>query len=281
MRQVPGDPALVLLGPTATAGEVDAARRRLGLNASVITQYWLYLKRVATVDFATSFTTDGSAAHLLVTRIPATLELVSAAMIVGLVVGFPLGILAAYRRGKWQDGMISGASLVGQSLPPFWVGIMAILLFSRYLKLLPSGGSGGLDHLVMPALVLALPFMSIVMRLVRSGMLEVMNQNYIRTARAKGLPGRKVLSGHGIKNILIPVVTVVGLQVGFLLSGTVIIETVFAWPGIGSLLVQGIENRDYPVVQVTVLFIAIAFIMTNLFVDLLYGVIDPRIRSAQ
>jgi peptide/nickel transport system permease protein len=200
------------------------------------------------------------------------------AMLIAVGVSFPLGIGAALRPRSPVDSVVSVVSLLGQSVPNFWLGIMFILLFARSLRLLPSGGSESWAHLVLPAITLALPLIGVLTRLVRSGMLDVLEEDYVRTARAKGLPPRSVLVRHALHNMLIPVITVIGLQLGHLLGGAVIVETVFAWPGVGRLLVEAIGNRDYPLVQATILFITAGFVLINLLVDLSYGIIDPRVR---
>jgi ABC-type dipeptide/oligopeptide/nickel transport system permease component len=198
-------------------------------------------------------------------------------MILALLVSFPLGVIAALRPRSLLDRFVSFISLVGQSLPGFWLGIMLILVFARQLRWLPSSGSEGFKHLILPAVTLAMPLIGILTRLIRSGLLDVLYEDYIRTARAKGLNQRTVLTRHAMRNMLIPVVTVIGLQMGNLLGGAVIVETVFAWPGIGRLLVDAIFHRDYPLVQAAILFITASFILINLLVDISYVYLDPRI----
>jgi ABC-type dipeptide/oligopeptide/nickel transport system permease component len=197
-----------------------------------------------------------------------------------IVTSFPLGIAAARRRGGPIDSVVSVGSLIGQSLPTFWVGIMLILVFSRFLKIMPSGGSSSLKHLVLPAVTLALPLLGALVRLIRSGLLDVMGEPYIQTARSKGLSERAVTYGHALKNMLLPVVTLAGLQAGELLSGVVIVEVVFAWPGLGRLLVDAIFYRDYPIVQAAMVLVAATYALVNLAVDLMYVYLDPRVRHA-
>ena len=278
IRIVPGDPAAMMLGPGSTEEDVDRLRARLGLDAALPVQYARYLGDALRLDFGESLWLNRPVGQEVVSRVAATGRLALAAMVIGLLVSFPLGVLAALKQRTPVDGAISVVSLIGQSVPSFWLGIMLILVFARYLRLLPSAGSQTWQHLVLPATTLALPLVGVLTRLVRSGLLEVLYEDYVRTARAKGLAPRAVLTGHAMRNMLIPVVTVVGLQVGHLLGGAVITETVFGWPGIGRLLVDAISHRDYPLVQAAILLITGSFILINLLVDLSYGFLDPRIR---
>lgn len=278
VRIVPGDPASLMLGPGSTEQDVIALRERLGLNASLPLQYVRFLNGAARLDFGDSLWLNRPVGSEVASRIAATGRLAATAVALALVVSFPLGILAALRRRSPTDVLISLVSLIGQSVPSFWLGIMLILVFARQLRLLPSAGSDTWRHLVLPAITLALPLVGVLTRLVRSGLLEVLYEDYVRTARAKGLAPRTVLTRHALRNMLIPVVTVVGLQVGNLLGGAVIVETIFGWPGIGRLLVDAIFHRDYPLVQAAILFITAGFVAVNLLVDLSYGYLDPRIR---
>jgi ABC-type dipeptide/oligopeptide/nickel transport system permease component len=278
IRLAPGDPAQMMLGPSATEQELATVRTQLGLDRSLPVQYATYMWRVAGLDFGTSQRLNQPALNAIVERIPRTAQLTALAMAGAILLSFPMGILAAIRRDGPIDRVISILSLLGQSMPSFWIGIMFILLFARQLRMLPSGGAGGWSHLVLPAATLALPLVGILTRLIRSGLLDVMNEDYIRTAYAKGLAPRSVLARHALLNMLIPVVTVLGLQLGQLLGGAVIVELVFAWPGVGRLLVDAITNRDYPLVQAAILVITAGFILINLLVDLSYGYLDPRVR---
>jgi len=278
IRIVPGDPASLMLGAGATEEDVAALRERLGLEAALPVQYLRFVGDSARLDFGESLWLNRPVGEEVAGRVAATARLAFAAVVLALLVSFPLGIAAALRRGSPLDGAISVLSLVGQSVPSFWLGIMLILLFARQLRWLPSAGSETWQHLVLPAFTLAMPLIGVLTRLVRSGLLEVMYEDYIRTARAKGLAAQAVLTRHAMRNMLIPVVTVVGLQIGNLLGGAVIVEIVFAWPGIGRLLVDAIEHRDYPLVQATILLITATFIVINFVVDLSYGYLDPRIR---
>ena len=277
IRIVPGDPAALMLGAGSTQDDVEALREQLGLDKPVLVQYGSYILDVARLDFGDSLWLKRPVASEVASRIAATARLAGAAAFIGLAISFPLGIVAALKRRSLLDGLISIFSLLGQSVPSFWLGIMLILVFARQLQVLPSSGSSGWSHLVLPAITLSMPLIGVLTRLIRSGLLDVLYEDYVRTARAKGLNPRVVLTRHAMRNMLIPVVTVVGLQIGNLLGGAVIVETVFGWPGIGRLLVDAISHRDYPLVQVTILFITVSFVVINLLVDLSYGLLDPRI----
>jgi peptide/nickel transport system permease protein/oligopeptide transport system permease protein len=280
IRVVPGDPALLMLGSDAAPDQVAALRARLQLNDPLPIQYGRFLAQVAVLDFGTSLRLSQPAAQAIAERLPATGQLALTAMALALLLSFPLGIVAALRRGGTVDTAVSTLSLLGQAVPNFWLGIMLILLFARELRLLPSAGSDTWQNFVLPSMTLALSLIGVLTRLVRSGMLEVLAEDYVRTARAKGLTRPVVLARHALPNMLIPVITVVGLQLGHLLGGTVIVETVFGWPGIGRLLVDAISNRDYPLVQAAIIVITGGFILINFGVDLSYGYLDPRIRLA-
>jgi peptide/nickel transport system permease protein len=273
-----GDPAYLMLPPTAT--EEDRARfaRQLGLDRPLHVQYGVFLQRGLQGDFGQSLRYSQPALPLVLERLPATLELTLAALVVSLVVAIPAGVISAVRRNSPTDTLTMLGALFGQSMPVFWLGIMLILLFSVRLEVFPTSGRGTLAHLVLPAVTLGLYSTARVTRLVRAGMLEVIGQEYIRTAWAKGLADRVVIYKHALRNTLIPVVTVVGLELGTLLGGAVITETVFAWPGVGRLAVTAIFQRDYPVVQAAVCVTALIFVVSNLLVDIVYGWLDPRIR---
>jgi ABC-type dipeptide/oligopeptide/nickel transport system permease component len=281
IRLAPGDPAILLVGPTATADEVEAARRSLGLDQSIFYQYWKFLENLVVLDFGYSRRLGADAMTLVLQRIPATVELAFASLVFGVVVGFPLGIAAGRKPGSALDRFVTTSSLTLQSLPGFWVGVMLILIFSRQLHLFPSSGRGGLEHLILPAVALGIHFVGVIARLSQTGLAGILNDPFMQTARAKGIGEFAVVSGHGFRNMLIPVVTVVGLQVGALLGGAVIMESVFSWPGLGRLLIDGISNRDYSVVQAATVVIALIVAVTNILVDLLYLALDPRIRLAK
>jgi ABC-type dipeptide/oligopeptide/nickel transport system permease component len=278
VRAVPGDPAQMMLGTDATAADVEALREKLGLNRPLVVQYASYMLQTLRLDLGESLRMAQPVVGLVAERLPATGKLALTAILIAVLISFPLGIVAAIRPGGLLDGVVSVVSLLGQSVPGFWLGIMFILIFARSLRLLPSAGDATWAHLVLPSVTVALPLVGVLTRLVRSGLLDVLDEDYIRTARAKGLTPHMVMWRHAIRNMLIPVVTVVGLQVGHLLGGAVIIETVFAWPGVGLLLVDAITNRDYPLVQAAILFITAIFVTINFLVDLSYGALDPRIR---
>ena len=272
-----GDPAMLMLPPDASKAEVEALRRQMGFDDPLYLQYWRFASRAVQGDLGVSLYQRVPALGLILERLPASLELAGAAMLIALVVSVPLGVVSAVKRGSaWDVGSMLGA-LFGLSMPHFWLGIMLILLFSVTLGWLPTSGRGTLAQLIMPSLALGLSLMAMFARLTRSVMLEVLSQDYVRTARAKGLRERIVIGKHALKNALIPLVTVAGMQFGFLIGGTVIIETVFAWPGVGRLVVQAIFSRDYPLVQAAVLVLAVIFVLVNLAVDLLYLYLDPRI----
>jgi peptide/nickel transport system permease protein len=278
---VPGDPATLMLGTTATEEQIRALREELGLNEPLVVQYGRYLADVVRLDFGESFMLGGSALGHVLDRLPATLLLAAAALVVALAISFPLGIAAAKNPQGFIDKLISASSLTGQALPEFWVGIMLILLFARYLEILPSAGSGSWQHLILPAFALALPFIGWLTRLVRGGLLEELREDYVQTARAKGLSERVIFYVHVLRNALVPVVTVIGLLVGEFVGSAVIVEVVFAWPGVGRLMVDSINFRDYAVVEVAIAMITAVYVFLNLAVDVLYGFLDPRIRMEE
>lgn len=278
VRVVPGDPALTQLGPSATEAQLEQFRVALGLDQPLIVQYFDFARGAVMLDFGDSFRLGGQAMGHVADRLPYSLMLAGAALLMAIAVGIPLGVASAMRPGGLLDRFVSTSSLVVQGLPTFWVGIMLILVFARILNLLPSGGASSVQHVVLPAVTLALPLIGVIIRLVRSGLLEVMREGYIQTARSKGIPERVVVAAHGLRNMMIPVVTVLGLQFGSLLGGAVVVEMVFSWPGLGRLLIDAISFRDYPVVQAAVAVMATVFVLLNLLVDLTYGVLDPRVR---
>lgn len=278
VRLAPGDPAQLLAGEFVTPETLADIRQRFGLDQPWHVQLGLYVLNVVRGDLGESVRTRKPVTYELSQYFPNTLKLTLGAMLVALFIGIPAGIIAAIRPGTIFDLVAMLGALIGVSMPVFWFGLMAILIFSVELGWFPVAGTGTLWHLVLPAITLSTGTTAILARMTRSAMLEVLSQDYIRTARAKGLNQRMVIFKHALRNALIPVVTVAGLQFGTLLEGAVITETVFAWPGIGQLLVGSILARDYPVVQGAVLLIAVAFILINLLVDLLYSTIDPRIR---
>lgn len=272
-----GDPVMLMLPADASVAQMEQLRQQLGLNDPLPVQYWRFATRAIRGDFGESLYYHIPALRLILERLPASLELAVAAMVVALGISVPIGIISAVRRGSALDMASMFAALFGLSMPHFWLGIMFILLFSLKLGWLPTSGRGTLAQLIMPALALGLSLMAMFARLTRSVMLEVLSLDYVRTARAKGLKERIVIGKHALKNALIPLVTVAGMQFGFLIGGTVIIETVFAWPGAGRLVVQAIFNRDYPLVQACVFILALIFVTINFLVDMLYVYLDPQI----
>jgi len=278
LRVLPGDPARMLLPDGAPESAVAELNRQLGLREPLIVQYGLFLRSVARGDFGQSFQYRAPALRVVVERLPATVQLTVAAMLVTIAAGVSLGIGTAVRRGTRYDVAGTILAVLGQSLPNFWLGIMLILLFGVALRWLPTSGFAGWTSLVLPAVTLAAFPTALVARLTRSSMLEILNRDYIRTGRAKGLAERSVVLRHALRNAAIPVLTVIGLQIGALLGGAVITESVFAWPGMGKLIVDAIFFRDFPVVQTVLILSATVFVGINLLVDLLYTIIDPRIR---
>jgi ABC-type dipeptide/oligopeptide/nickel transport system permease component len=280
LRVLPGDPAALALGMDATPQALDALRRQMGLDRPIPVQYVLFLWDVGRGNFGTSLgltTMDEPALRLVLERAPATLELAIPALLLAVLIALPLGMIAATYANSFWDRLISALTLGAQSMPNFWVGLMLILVLARNLGILPTSGRGTWEQMVMPIATLALPLMSVLARFVRAGMLENLRMDYVRTARAKGLVEWAVRFRHIFRNILIPVVTTVGLQAGALLGGSVVVETVFAWPGMGRLTADAILRRDYPVVQAGVLVIALIIVLVNLMVDLIYSILDPRI----
>ncbi len=273
-----GDPARLLLSPEGTREDLSTLRRVLGLDVPLYVQYVRFLGGIVRGDFGTSFTFGLPAFELVLQRMPATLLLTGAALAIAVPMGLVLGIISAVKQNTVYDNLATTLAVLGRATPNFWLAIMLILLFGVILRWLPPSGYGSLSHLIMPAIALGTGLAATIARLTRSSMLEVIRQDYVRTARAKGLRERNVLFRHAFRNALIPVITVVGLQTGTLLGGAIITETIFAWPGAGRLLVQSIYNYDYPVVQTSVFIIAATFVLINLVIDLLYGSIDPRIR---
>ena len=278
VRLAPGDPAVLLAGEFATPETLETIRARYGLDRSLPEQFLIYLEALLRGDLGESARSRRPVLEELKTYFPNTLELASAAILVAVLTGIPLGVLAALRPGSGLDLSVMVLALLGVSMPVFWFGLLAILIFSVGLGWFPVAGKGTLAHLVLPAITLGINATALLARMTRGTLLEVLSQDYIRTARAKGLAERVVIFKHALRNALIPVVTVVGLEFGTLLSGAVITETIFAWPGLGQLLVGSILARDYPVVQGAVLLVAITFVLINLLVDLLYATIDPRVR---
>jgi len=308
LHLIPGDPAQILLGEYATPDRVAALQAQLGLDQPLPQQYLAFLLRLLRLDFGSSLISGIPVMTEVRARLPATIELSLAAMLVALILGIPTGIIAAIYSHRWPDRLAMSGSLLGVSLPVYWLGLLLVYLFAVYLQWLPPSGRlsiaagftfqsitgfylldtllqrdfeifrDAIIHLILPALTLGTIPLAIVARITRTALLETLSQDYIRTARAKGLPEFRVICQHGLKNALLPIVTLTGLQFGTLLGGAVLTETIFAWPGIGSWLYDGILSRDYPVVQGGVVFVSILFVLINLLVDLSYAWIDPRVQ---
>lgn len=306
LQLIPGNPAVVLLGPRATPDQIANLQEQLGLNRPLPLQYLSFLGKLIRFDLGRSIISGIPITREIATRWPATFELSVAAMLVATILGIPAGILAAVKKNGWIDNIAMSTSLLGVSMPVYWLGLLLVYLFAVHLHWLPPSGRLGvsvnlqpitgfyvldallrlnfpalidvLSHLILPAITLGTIPLAIIARITRSAMLEVLSQDYIRTARAKGLLERWVISKHALKNALLPVVTIIGLQFGALLGGAILTETIFSWPGIGSWIYEGILARDYPVVQGGVVFVAIVFVLINLLVDLSYAFLDPRIQ---
>ena len=273
-----GDPAALLMPMDATPEQVAQFRKEMGFTDPLVVQYWRFFKGTLHGDFGISFRHSQPALDLVLERMPATIQLTAAAMVIALVIAVPVGILSAIRRNTILDHIGMTGALLGQSTPVFWLGIMLILIFSVTLQWFPSSGRGDIWNLVLPAVTLGMFTMARTARMMRSSMLEVLGQEYMKTAMAKGLSPGMVILKHAMKNALIPVVTIVGMELGTLLGGAVITETIFAWPGVGRLAVQAIYNRDYPVVQAAVFILATIFVLVNLAVDIVYTYLDPRVK---
>jgi len=276
---VPGDPVDAMLGETARAADREALRAALGLDAPLWQQYLAYLRGLAQLDLGTSLTEQRPVASILAERLPPTLILATASLVLALVIAIPLGLLAARYQHQWVDSLAMGFSLLGVAVPNFWLGPLLILVFSLLLGWTPVSGMRQPGSLILPAVTLGTGLAAVLARMLRNSLLEVLGDDYIRTARAKGLSAGAVLWRHALRNAWLPVLTLIGLQLGALLAGAVITETIFAWPGIGSLMVEAIQARDFPVVQGTVLLIAALYVLVNTLTDLAYASVDPRVRA--
>ncbi len=275
---IPGDPIDLMLGERAAEADRAALRAALHLDDSIWTQYGHFLARIARGDLGRSLSTQQSVSGLILARYPATLQLAAAALLISLLIALPIGILCATRPRSTVDlgGLLF--SLLGISMPAFWLGPLLIILFSLKLDLLPVSGRHGITSILLPALTLGLGMSAIIVRLTRSSLLEVLRREFVLAARAKGLPERRVILKHALRNALIPLLTVVGLQIGALLTGSIITETIFSWPGLGRLTIQAIQSRDYPLVQGCILVITVTYLLINLMIDLLYATVDPRVQ---
>ena len=274
---IPGDPVEVMLGETASATDKQTLRRDLGLDQPLLEQYRDFLTKLAGGNLGRSLYEQTGVKEIIAARLPATLRLALCAMISAFMISFSLAILAAVNRGGWLDHSALLFSLLGLSLPNFWLGPLLMIVFSIQLGWTPVSGHGGMGHLVLPALTLGLGMAAILTRILRASLLQVMNEDFVRTARAKGLAEKQVWLKHMLRNALMPVITIMSLQFGALLAGSLITETIFAWPGIGRLTVQAIQTRDYPLVQGCVLVIAVSYVLVNFLTDILYKLVDPRV----
>lgn len=281
LTHLSGDPAVLMLPSDASRAEIEAFRVQQGWDDPLPVQYVRFLRGAVQGDFGTSLRHGDPALELVLQHFPATLQLTAAALLLTVIISVPLGVIAAYRRGTWIDFSSLFFAAFGQATPNFWLGIMLVYLLAVQLPIFPTSGRGTILHLVLPSICLSLTVMAMLTRLTRTTMLEVLNEDFIRTARGKGLAERTVLQKHALSNVMIPVITVIGLRAGYLLGGAVVIETVFAWPGVGFFTLQAIRNADFPVVQAAVFTLAVAIIIINLIADMLYAVFDPRIRYGQ
>ncbi|WP_433528410.1 ABC transporter permease [Micromonospora sp. CA-263727] len=278
LGRLSGDPTTTILGPMAPPEQREALRHELGLDLPLAVQYLDYLKGVLTGDLGQSLQFYQSNTSMIADRLPYTLQLVAAGMSLALLVGIPLGVLAATREGTWWDRCASTLALLGQSVPVFWFGMMLVVLFAVNLGWLPAGQSGTPRHLVLPALTMSVYPMAHIARLTRASMSEALTEPYIDAARARGLAGWRIIWRHAFKNAMMPILTIVVLQTGILLSGAVAVEYVYSWPGLGQLALQAIQFRDFPLVQAIVVFGALVFVLLNLLVDIIHSIVDPRVR---
>ena len=276
---VPGDPVEVMLGESASVADRDGLRADLGLNQPLITQFGRYLGKLSHGDFGQSIHSKTPIIELLKMRYPATLKLAGLALLIGISIGVPLGIWAALKNGHWQDLMVTIISVRFSAMPAFWLGPILMLIFAVWLGWLPVSGMDSRPSIILPAVTLGLGLSAILTRMTRTSLLEVLNDDYIRTARAKGLSEKTVIIRHALRAALLPIITIVGLQMGSLLAGTVITETIFSWDGIGRLLVESIEKRDYPVTQACVLVVALSYVLVNALTDIMYRLADPRTKA--
>ena len=278
LRALPGDPAQVLAGQMATPEDIELIRHQLGLDKPVYIQYAVFLGRLAKFDLGRSARTQNPVTQEIWARLPNTILLAVVAITLACVFGIPAGIISAIKPYTFLDYLVTSTALFGISMPVFWLGLMLVVVFSIMLPWLPAGGTGSWKHIILPSLTLTAFVVAFIARMTRSSMLEVLSQDYTTTARSKGLEEKVVVIKHALKNALIPIITVVGLQFGMLLGGAVLTETVFAWPGVGRLIVDSILARDYPVIQGTILIFGLIYTLINLMVDVIYAYVDPRIR---
>ncbi len=278
LRWIPGDPVEAMLGESSQPADREAMRHALGLDRPLMSQYGHYLLDLSRGDLGQSWSMRTPVTSLLVSRLPATIELAAAGMLIALLIAFPLGIVAARHANTWIDRLATLFATLGVAMPHFWLGPLLVLFFSIYLGWFPVSGRGDLAHLVLPAVTLGTALAAILTRMLRSSLIEELRADYVRTARAKGAGDARVVAVHVLRNAMLPVLTILGLQLGGLLTGAIITETIFSWPGIGRLLVQAIFSRDYPLVQACILLFSVIYALVNLTVDMLYALLDPRIR---
>ncbi len=278
LRLLPGDPAQVLAGQMASQEDVQQIRLQLGLDKPVYVQYGRFLYNLARFDLGKSARTQNPVTDEIAAYLPNTILLSTVAIFLACLFGIPAGVISAMRPNTWLDYLVTSAALFGVSMPVFWLGLMLVVLFSVILHWLPAGGTGGVQHVILPSVTLALFVIAFIARMTRASMLETLGQDYIITARSKGLREKVVIVRHALQNALIPIITVIGLQFGTLLGGAILTETVFAWPGMGRLIVDSILGRDYPMIQGAILIFGLLYVLINLVVDLLYVLVDPRIR---
>ncbi len=279
VSRVTRDPIAFLADDQSTQAEIDALKEQFGLNDPVVVQYGRFLWDTVRLDMGRSLINGRDALGEVTSRVVKTLQLGVAALLSSLALGLSMGVIAALRRGRPADWLARFLAVVGQAVPDFWLGLMLIFLFSVELGWLPTGGSGSLKHMILPLITLGTFTAAAIMRLTRSGMIDAMGSDFVRTARAKGLPERRVVSRHALRHALLPVVTLLGIAAGRLIAGTIIVETVFAWPGVGRLTIQAINGGDFPVTQTAILLIAVSIVLANIVVDLSYRLVDPRIRA--
>lgn len=279
MNVAEGDPVYSVAGPDATEAQLEALREEMGLNGSLIERYFRYIWRLLHGDLGTSYISKMSVMELYLQRLPNTLKLASLAMVVAILISVPLGIVAAVRQNTWKDTSAMIAALLGLSMPNFWLGLLLMLLFSLKLGWFPSGGAEGFKSVVLPAVTVGVGLAALLTRTTRSSMLDVLRQDYLRTARAKGVSEKKVISRHALKNALIPIITIFGVQFSNVLGGSVLAETVFAWPGVGRLVVDAIDQRDIPTVTGALIMTTMLVTVVNLLIDILYAYVDPRIKA--
>jgi peptide/nickel transport system permease protein len=278
LARASGDPVMLMSPPMATLEDMEATRQYLGLDKPIYEQYWMFLEKVFHGDFGKSLTTRRDVSTIIVERLPNTLSLGFASIVLGILVSIVLGVRAATKFGTWQDSGVKFLAILGQAMPNFWLAIMVIYIFAVQLGWLPTSGMGTPAHYVLPVLVLSFFMLPILMRLIRSSMLEVLGSEYVRLARIKGVPERWVVWKHALRNALIPLLTAAGITFATIVTGAIIIETVFAWPGIGRLMAEAVFSRDFPIVQGITLLVAVIVLSVNLIVDILYAYVDPRIR---